>query len=271
MKPRLVLLVFLALVLAACSDESTLIAGDDATEALEEDAMEAEESASVADASAPFEITTTTAPASLEQEFAQAPRTTIGWEETLQHYPLLTQLAEPPGSGTGRAMFVLVDEDDQPIFSGDEDAPQFVVRISSWFGVDNYIEYTMSAANAQLVGGDVYLNDCGNFTAWLEQIGDATFVRRNGQLPAIEGSSLAWEDDGCPPRPALDTLFQGEIAIDVTETGLVVTDPNGERDPAIFRRLNPPASAPTTTIVDLPATTIFVDTTTTTTAAPSEQ
>lgn len=187
------------------------------------------------------------------------PTTTAPWEVTLEEYPLLQVLDDAPSSTLiSRATFVLADEAGEPVFSGDEVSPQFMIRIESWFGVTNDIEFTTTAADGLIVDGEVHrFDDCGEWWSWLEQTADGSFRYRPGQLPRVRGTDLAWESDGCPPsRPANVSLLEGELSIDVGTDGFVLSNGNGQA--ATFAKLDPPpprSEVTTTTIVETTTTT----------------
>lgn len=265
---RFILLLVLAVFLGACSDDtSELVVGDDTADAAD-DATDVDSASPVADDSPPLAFTTTTAPGGLEPD--EYPPVTASWDDTLAEYPLLTQLAEPPGSGTGSASFVLVDDSGEPVFSGSDEFPAFMVTLDSWFGVNNYIEFTINTTNVELADGQVRsaLGRCSSTWTSLSQIEDH-FRRIPNQLPEVRGPILVWTSEGCDPNVSveLDYLFDGNVAIDVTDTGIMVSSLDGDFEPAQFLRLTPPdlPISPETTDV---ATTIEVPTTTTTTAQP---
>lgn len=253
----LVLFVSLALFAAACSDDdpNTLTVGDTADDA----------ASAVADASAPAELdlTTTTGPVPVPEEI---PSTTAPWEDTLAEYPLLTVLDETDGVGIGRSQFVLVDDENNIVFSGQDELPQFLVGIDAWWGVNNYIEFTIATANVELVDGQPEGRTCRRTWTHLSETQDGSFLRIPNQLPEVRNTGLAWDDEGCGQEPPIefDVLFDGPVEFEVIDNGFLLTGPDGASDGvARFQKLDPPPPAPVA-----PSTTIFVDTTTTTSTRP---
>lgn len=246
-RSSLLLLVSLALALASCADSSSTLtdgegsAGDNAND-------------SVAQDSAPVIVeTTTTAP----------------WEETLKEYPLLTLLDEDERDGSvGSSSFVMVDENNVPVFSGSADFPQFIVTIDAWYGAVNYVEHTMSTSNVELVDGTPRNTECGNNLAHLQKTGLNEYVRTFDQLPALRGTILSWDSPACEEdRPVdLDKLFEGsKMQIDVDETGFELWSPENDLSaPIRFRKLVPTNQAPPDTTTSIAPETTDVSQTTTT-------
>lgn len=221
MRIRLVLFA-LALPLAGCGvDKPTLIAGDTPADI---DVLRSE-SGSVADDSSPVDV---------------GPMTTTPSDVTLDENPLLRLLDDDGGSAMiGSASFVLVDNSDRSIPSGSTDFPEFLVRIEAWYGVNNYIEYTMSYANVALVDGQRERFQCGNTWAGLAQTGSDIFQHTPNKLPEVKETTLVWPSSGCVEDLPIDfaSLFENEVAIEVNDTGFLVSQLDMSEVPARFEKL----------------------------------
>jgi len=259
----LLLLISLAVVAVGCGEQpTTIIAGDDTTDASADEAMSEDDSGSVADESAPVEVgpTTTVAPTT--------PPATAPWEDTLKEYPLLTILDDQQNASIGSARFVLVDDSGNPILSGSDDLPLFIVKIDAWFGTDNYIEHTITTFYAELLDGEVVNSTrCGRDFSHFSKIGKDQYLRVRNQLPELKNTNLAWEDDGCADRlPAnYDSLFEGPVNLGVTDNGFWVSTETSK--PSRFMKLAPVNPQPETTTTIAVATTEAQRTTTTAEAA----
>jgi|GEM_PF-5111207 len=257
MRRSLLILLALAFFVVSCGNETSMLTAGDA----------------VADASAQDSVespATTTAVGMDSAPIDLGPTTTAHWEDTLAEYPLLTVLDDQQNVSIGRSLFVLVDDAGNPLFSGSQDVPNFIVTVTAWYGVDAYIEHTISTWFGEVIAGEVWSStECGGDTAHLTKTGPDSYLRITNQLPQIRGSELDWDSDGCAENlPAdFDRLFDGEITIEVTEDGFVLTSAAGEV--ASFSKLDPRPQvppAPTTVAVattELPQTTVLPQTTTT--------
>lgn len=256
MRRSLLLLLALVLSVASCGNETSTLTAGDVTDASAEDGTGSP--------------ATTTAVASDSAPIELGPTTTAHWEDTLVEYPLLTVLDDQQNVSIGRALFVHVDDEGNPLFSGSHDIPNFIVTVTAWYGVDAYIEHTISTWFGEVIAGEVRSStECGGDAAHLTKIGADSYLRIKNQLPQIRGSELVWTSDGCAENlPAgFDSIFDGEITIEVTNDGFIVTSASG--DGARFVKLDPPPAiepVPTTVAVattEPPQTTAFPQTTTT--------
>ncbi len=257
MRTRFLVLLFVALVLAACgSDRPTLIAGDSVADAADEPAPVSDDAGSVAEDSAPIEV---------------GPTTTAPWDVTLVEYPLLRVLDETQNDAQiGSARFILVDDTNQPRASGSIEFPEFYVQLDAWYGVSKYIEFTIRTANVEIVDGEVAWVQCGNNWSTLSQLDSGRFQRIQNTLPDVKGTNLGWDSFGCEPLLAVDfdRLFEGEIAIEVTDSGFLLTAADALGETYRFEKLDPP-SLPSLPAPPIDQTTIARQTTTTT-AQPAD-
>lgn len=257
MRIRLVVALATMLVLSGCaSNPTTLIAGDDGSGDVQAADAVLDQSGAVANDSAPIE-TQTTLP----------PQTTVPWEVTLEEYPLLKQLHETQGASIGRATFVLVEMDGEPVFSGAVDYPQFAVTIDGWYAASNFndIEFTMSHANVSLVDGQVDSEQCANNWAWLAQPDPGVFARLENQLPDVAGTELEWASYGCAEDLTIDFeyLFEDTVMIDVTDAGFNLADATGETHSFTVLAAPPNSTGPDVATTEPTATTEPPQTTTT--------
>lgn len=218
---RLFLLVLATcLFLAACSDEgptlisgaSTDVAAIDSDDVVDEsEAMEDEEGFdAVAEASAPVEVpltTTTTTP----------PQTTVPAEAHLARHPLLEVL---DGDSFLSAYFILVDDDNVPIFSGFDEFPEFVVFVSTP-GPNPPIEYGISPSNVEIINGQPHGFTINGTSSTLSEPEPGFLTMFPGSLPNTD-----YKGD---PIPGFGSLFETEeINYTLTDTGFQMRDSNGE-------------------------------------------
>ena len=243
----------LMLILAACGDQQeTVDIGLGAAEATSADA-------SVADESAPFEITpdATAAPASVAA--------------FLRYLEPEDFDSEPDGFDVrhpGHARFVLVDDDGEIARVGSGDYPAYAINVSVWAGVVQPFEMTLGYGNFSLdEQGRLFSSKCENVWGELEGRPDNTYMAIANQLPEVQGFALAETDEGCESNilePA--NVFAGTVEIEFEDDGLIVTSEDGERR----RFLQIPNELRATVLRDEVVATTIVEATTTTTTLVSE-
>ena len=201
----------LMLILAACGDQQeTVDIGLGAAEATSADA-------SVADESAPFEIT---------PDATAAPASVAAFLPYLEPEDFVSDVRHP-----GHARFVLVDDDGEIARVGSGDYPAYAINVSVWAGVVEPFEMTLGYGNFSLdEQGRLFSSKCENVWGELEGRPDNTYMAVANRLPEVQGLALAWAGESCESNvlePA--NVFAGTVEIEFEDDGLIVTSEDGER------------------------------------------